>query len=182
MASLRQDSSNSLPRSSQTAQTDAAAGVRYSRLHPQHGSDDAVSGHSENNEEPRAQEGDAVHATNDHPQAHASSDRQNIEKLHSMHKAYDRLASDYWTYELMGILVCLATLVSIFAVLFVYHNGPTPHFVRGISVSHTSKLGRLASTDCVSAQHCHIDTCNRIKGCGSIRGRISHCATKMASV
>ena len=48
---------------------------------------------------------------------------------------YDRVTSDHWTYELVGVFVSVATLVSTIGILLAYQGGPTPHIMRGVSVS-----------------------------------------------
>lgn len=50
---------------------------------------------------------------------------------------FNRLTSDSWVWELLGIFVCIATLVSIFGILVAYDQKPLPHTFAGVSVRYS---------------------------------------------
>lgn len=50
---------------------------------------------------------------------------------------FNHLTSDSWVWELLGIFVCIATLVSIFGILVAYDQKPLPHTFAGVSVQYS---------------------------------------------
>lgn len=75
----------------------------------------------------------AVGASNQKLESEPAAKHTRFEKLGCK---YDRVISDHWTYELIGVFVSVVTLVSIVGILFAYQGGPTPHIMRGVSVSY----------------------------------------------
>lgn len=47
---------------------------------------------------------------------------------------YRRDSSESWLWEVIGIVVCVSTLIAIFAILLAYDQKPQPHTIGGISV------------------------------------------------
>ena len=62
-------------------------------------------------------------------------------------RTYDKVTADHWTYELIALFVCIATLISIVVVLLTFENGPTPHIMHGVSVSSYLMSRRCSMTD-----------------------------------
>lgn len=86
-------------------------------------------------------------------------------KWHSVKRAYakterryDRLVSDKWTYEILGILICTSTLLAIIAVLFAYRNSPSPRIMAGVSVRTNSIYYGVRIIDNSKAERRHIHT------------------------
>lgn len=57
------------------------------------------------------------------------------QKWKRTNRAYARAVVDHWTYELLAAFVCISTLTAIMAVLFVFHDKPSPHVMAGVPVS-----------------------------------------------
>lgn len=71
----------------------------------------------------------------DQPAMHQSSPLPTTKTSNRARRRCGQITADYWTYELVGVFLCISTLVSIAAVLFAFDRTPTPHVMARVTVS-----------------------------------------------
>ena len=133
MATFRRTSSNAR-QGALSSGADPAHDTRYHRLHAVVERDDGAPNIDNESVMPASSVGTAADcSTGNQPR---KEDAQLLLKRHTKFShAYGRITADYWTYELVALLVCVAALTSIVVILVTYQNGPTLHIMRGVSVS-----------------------------------------------
>ena len=109
------------------------------RHSPEDDSDDSVSSMHEGSvlETSPANPKDSIPSQ---PQKHKTTQHLKKEKIKKWFHLYDRLVSDYWIVEAIGVFICVATLISIIGILLAFQDGPTPHVMKGVSVGDCQRL------------------------------------------
>ena len=103
-----------------------------------------------------------------------------VEQIHSMPGRYDRLVGDFWTSEMLGVVISVGTIIGIVSILFSFRNGSTNHLMKGVTVSYACEL--QVSSNIVPAQHSNIYTCKSFSSCNRFCYRLCHQSAKMASI
>lgn len=114
--------------------------------------------------------------------------RQDREPLVAHNALDDRLArylrftQNYWTYELMGLTVCVTTLISIVGVLFVFNGSPTPQIKTGVTVCIACLLRMSVSLTLMLAQYRDRSSLDIVSGSSSLCSRIGYRSTEVVMV
>ena len=93
---------------------------------------------------------------------------------------YDRIFGDFWTSEMLGVVISIGTIVSIVSILFNFQNGSTNHLMKGVTVIYMYELH--VSSDIVIAQHSNIHTCKSFSSCNRFCHSLCHQSAEMVSI
>ena len=124
-------------------QTAPTSNAQYHRVGAEDDSGDAAATDRLANIPLNSSEDSATQANGDLPQKQEIEARLTKQARRNVRRTYDRITADYWTYELIGMLFCVGTLVSIIAVLWAFHDSPTPHVMAGVTVSTSLNMASV---------------------------------------